>query len=96
MAASVTHVTTQDTQGPIVTVFRLFGSRKAALAAAGYGIDKPPLDAIAPKIQEVLLQQEVSGLLQDWLKSLRDEGSVQIVDPAYAALADAGSGDESE
>jgi peptidyl-prolyl cis-trans isomerase SurA len=65
-----------------------------ALAKAGQ--KPPPLDAIAPKIQEVLLQQEVSGLLQDWLKSLRDEGSVQIVDPAYAALADAGSGDESE
>lgn len=44
----------------------------------------PPLNEVAPRIQEVLLQQQVNGLLQDWLKSLRDEGSLQIVDPAYA------------
>ncbi|HZD49624.1 MAG TPA: peptidylprolyl isomerase [Silvibacterium sp.] len=45
---------------------------------------KPPaLDEISQRIQEILLQQQVNGLLQDWLKSLRDEGSVQILDPAY-------------
>jgi peptidyl-prolyl cis-trans isomerase SurA len=43
----------------------------------------PPLDDISQRIQEVLLQQHVNGLLQDWLKTLRDEGSVQILDPAY-------------
>jgi len=44
----------------------------------------PPLKDVLSRIQEVLLQQQVNGLLQDWLKSLRAEGSVQIVDPAYA------------
>lgn len=44
----------------------------------------PPLKSVTSRIQEVLLQQQVNGLLQDWLKSLRAEGSVQIVDPAYA------------
>lgn len=44
----------------------------------------PPLKSVLSRIQEVLLQQQVNGLLQDWLKSLRAEGSVQIVDPAYA------------
>lgn len=44
----------------------------------------PPLNEVVSRIQEVLLQQQVNGLLQDWLKSLRDEGSLQIVDPAYA------------
>jgi hypothetical protein len=43
----------------------------------------PPVSDISSRIQEVLLQQHVNGLLQDWLKSLRDEGSVQILDPAY-------------
>jgi peptidyl-prolyl cis-trans isomerase SurA len=43
----------------------------------------PSVDTLAPRIQEVLLQQHVSGLLQDWLKTLRQEGSVQILDPAY-------------
>lgn len=44
----------------------------------------PPLKDVSSRIQEVLLQQQVNGLLQDWLTSLRAEGSVQIVDPAYA------------
>ena len=44
----------------------------------------PPLKNMAVRIHEVLLQQQVNGLLQDWLNSLRDEGSVQIIDPAYA------------
>ncbi|WP_446741768.1 peptidylprolyl isomerase [Silvibacterium acidisoli] len=46
--------------------------------------EKPPAESLlAPRIQEILLQQHVNVLLQDWLKSLRDEGSVQILDPAY-------------
>ncbi|MBV8675504.1 MAG: SurA N-terminal domain-containing protein [Acidobacteriaceae bacterium] len=43
----------------------------------------PPLADISQRIQELLLQQHVNGLLQDWLKTLRHEGSVQILDPAY-------------
>ena len=55
--------------------------------------EKPPaLSEISERIQEVLLQQHVNGLLQDWLKSLRDEGSVQILDPAYGQSS--GSGEE--
>jgi hypothetical protein len=46
--------------------------------------EKPPtLAEISPRIQEILLQQHVNVLLQDWLKSLREEGSVQILDSAY-------------
>jgi peptidyl-prolyl cis-trans isomerase SurA len=45
----------------------------------------PPLSEISPRIQEIVLQQHVNELLQDWLKSLRDEGSVQILDPAYGS-----------
>jgi peptidyl-prolyl cis-trans isomerase SurA len=39
----------------------------------------PPLDAIRRRIEEVLLQQQVGALLDDWLKSLRAQGSVQIM-----------------
>lgn len=45
----------------------------------------PPLENVSPRIEEILLQQQVSSLFQDWLGSLRDEGDVQIVDPAYTA-----------
>jgi peptidyl-prolyl cis-trans isomerase SurA len=55
----------------------------------------PPLDDVASRIQQVLLQQQVNGLLQDWLKSMRGEGSVRILDPAYApAAASSGAGED--
>ena len=39
----------------------------------------PKLDTISDKIQEVLLQQQVSNLLGDWIKSLRAQGSVVVL-----------------
>lgn len=45
----------------------------------------PSLPTVATRIQEILLQQQVSGLFQDWLSSLRDQGNVRIVDDAYNA-----------
>lgn len=54
----------------------------------------PPLDAVAPRIREILLQQQVSGLFQDWLGSLRDQGNVRIVDEAYSADLDTASNPE--
>jgi len=47
--------------------------------------DVPPLERISPRIQEILLQQKVNALLNDWLKSLKDQGQVEILDPALAA-----------
>jgi len=44
---------------------------------------KPPeLASVSGRIEQVLLQQYVNVLLQDWLKTLRDQGSVIILDPA--------------
>jgi peptidyl-prolyl cis-trans isomerase SurA len=48
----------------------------------------PPLSDVSTRIQEILLQQQVSGLFQDWLGSLRDQGNVRIVDEAYSADLD--------
>jgi len=46
--------------------------------------EKPPtLESVSPRIREILLQQQVNSMLRDWLKSLREQGSVQILDPAY-------------
>jgi peptidyl-prolyl cis-trans isomerase SurA len=44
-------------------------------------VTPPKLDKIQTRIEEVLLQQEVGALLQDWLKSLRAQGSVRILVP---------------
>jgi hypothetical protein len=41
----------------------------------------PKLEAIAPRVQEVLLEQKVNGLLEDWLKALKAEGAVRMMHP---------------
>ncbi len=44
-------------------------------------VTAPAEAAIADQIQEILLQQQVDKLLDDWLTSLRAEGSVRTVKP---------------
>jgi peptidyl-prolyl cis-trans isomerase SurA len=44
-------------------------------------VTPPKLETIQKRIEEVLLQQEVGALLQDWLKSLRAQGSVRTISP---------------
>lgn len=48
-------------------------------------VPAPKLDTISERIQEVLLQQQVSSLLSDWLKSLRAQGTVRLVGADEAA-----------
>ena len=48
--------------------------------AAGEAI--PTLDKVAPRIQEILLQRQVNALFGDWLKNLRKQGEVEVLDPA--------------
>jgi peptidyl-prolyl cis-trans isomerase SurA len=56
----------------------------------------PPLAAVSSRIEEILLQQRVSSLLLEWLQSLKSEGSVSILDPAYGKVGTTGAGDDSE
>jgi hypothetical protein len=44
-----------------------------------------PLSAISERIQQVLLEQQVSKLLDDWLQSLRAQGSVVVLHPGEVA-----------
>ena len=39
----------------------------------------PPLDSVHDRVQELLLQQQVSAMLDDWLKTLRDTGRVRVM-----------------
>ena len=41
----------------------------------------PPLDQVAPRIQEILLQQQVNVLFDNWLTNLRKQGDVEVLDP---------------
>jgi hypothetical protein len=42
----------------------------------------PALDTVAPRIEEILLQQQVNVLFDNWLKNLREQGDVEVLDPA--------------
>jgi len=42
--------------------------------------DAPSLQRVGPRIEEILLQQQVNALMNDWLKSLQDQGQVEILD----------------
>jgi peptidyl-prolyl cis-trans isomerase SurA len=49
-------------------------------------LQPPPLALVSDRIEEVLLQQHVNVLMNDYLRSLKDAGSVQILDPQYNSL----------
>jgi hypothetical protein len=46
----------------------------------------PPLTEVSARIDEILLQQHVNGLLSEWLNSLKQEGSVAILDSQYGQI----------
>ncbi len=56
----------------------------------------PPLSQVAPRIEEILLQQQVNALFDDWLANLRKEGDVEVLDPSLAAAAGGTAGGGSE
>jgi peptidyl-prolyl cis-trans isomerase SurA len=45
----------------------------------------PPLDAVSARIEEILLQQRVNALFDDWLSNLRKQGDVEVLDPTLEA-----------
>jgi hypothetical protein len=42
----------------------------------------PQLSAVAPRIEEILLQQQVNAMFSGWLDSLRKQGEVEVLDPS--------------
>jgi hypothetical protein len=49
------------------------------------GESAPLLSTVAPRIQEILLQQQVNALFDNWLSNLREQGDVEVLDPSLAA-----------
>ena len=55
----------------------------------------PALKDVAPRIEEILLQQQVNALFSAWLENLRKQGNVEILDRTLEyATATAGAGGE--
>ena len=53
---------------------------------ARQGTPPPPaLETVSARVQGILLQQQVSALLQDWLRSLRAQGGVVVLHPGEEA-----------
>lgn len=45
----------------------------------------PPLEQVSSRIQEILLQQRVNVMFDDWLNNLRKQGDVEVLDPSLEA-----------
>jgi hypothetical protein len=41
----------------------------------------PTLDKVSPRIEEILLQQKVNLLFDDWLTNLHKQGEVEVLEP---------------
>jgi hypothetical protein len=59
--------------------------RETLLPQYAKGEAIPPLDKVSPRIEEILLQQKVNVLFDDWLTNLRKQGEVEVLDPALEA-----------
>jgi peptidyl-prolyl cis-trans isomerase SurA len=56
--------------------------RQVLLPRYASGEASPALAQVSARIEEILLEQRVNALLDDWLKTLREQGEVEILDPA--------------
>ena len=59
--------------------------RKTLLPQYRHPQDAPPLKSVSSRIEEILLQQRVNALLDEWVQSLRDQGRIEIVDATLRA-----------
>ena len=62
--------------------------RDTLLPQYASGESIPPLDQVAPRIQEILLEQQVNLLFDNWLNNLRQQGDVEVLDPSLASAAE--------
>lgn len=74
--------------------------RKTLLPQYAPGEAVPPLDQVASRIQEILLEQQVNVLFDNWLNNLRQQGDVEVLDAKLApalehpsAPGESGAGD---
>jgi peptidyl-prolyl cis-trans isomerase SurA len=49
----------------------------------------PTLEKVAPRIEEILLQQHVTALFDEWMTNLRNQGDVEVLDPSLENPKDA-------
>jgi hypothetical protein len=61
------------------------------------GASIPPLSEVAPRIEEILLEEQVNSFFTAWLDNLRKQGDVEVLDPTLESGTDSAAarkGDE--
>jgi peptidyl-prolyl cis-trans isomerase SurA len=61
--------------------------KNTLLPAYGTGVSIPTLEKVSPRIEEILLQQQVNLLFDEWLTNLRRQGDVEVLDTALVSDA---------
>jgi hypothetical protein len=79
----------QGIQIPPAEIERYY--RETLLPQFRAGEKLPTLESVAPRIQEILLQRQVNTLFDDWLKNLRQQGDIEVLDPALEASENEGT-----
>jgi peptidyl-prolyl cis-trans isomerase SurA len=56
------------------------------------GEKPPPLDKVSQRIQEILLERQVNAMFDEWLRNLRQQGDIEVLDPALEIPDNQGGG----
>jgi hypothetical protein len=54
----------------------------------------PTLETVSPRIEEILLQQQVNVMFGAWLDNLRKQGDVEVLDPSLETAGESTDGSE--
>jgi len=65
--------------------------REILLPQYAPGETVPPLSKVSARIEEILLQQQVNVLFDEWLTNLRKQGEVEVLDPALQSGQEGGA-----
>ena len=52
----------------------------------------PPVDQVSSRIEEILLEEQVNVLFDNWLANLRKQGQIEVLDPSLEAPGSARPG----
>jgi hypothetical protein len=66
--------------------------RETLLPQYPAGETPPPLDQVSSRIEEILLQQQVNVLFDNWLANLRSQGQIEVLDPSLETPSASESG----
>jgi len=65
--------------------------RETLLPQYPAGQKPPPLEQVSSRIEEILLEQRVNVLFDNWLTNLRSQGQIEVLDPSLEASKSSGN-----